>query len=256
MFVILSDTVNDLPDARQVSALDLTGFKDQIMGCAMQQPKQKFTADKWLVRLHNDSDLEYIIRNFQDGLDRPDMISIAEDAVKNPEFSYYRRLFSASMIWGFGGDREAGYGPWRTSRMMASEEFRETLNCTSNLVLAGSIGEAYDKFKIDGCGPAFFTKYFYFLGRAVNVNTCPLILDAMVARSLEILLGKNELRRYARVVRNEKKVIVYIHRVREKYLMYLELIRGWAQKLECAPDDLECFLYRSRPALCSILEVT
>jgi hypothetical protein len=39
------------------------------------------------------------------------------------------------MIWGLGGEeREIGYGSWRTSRMMTSEAFNETLEATSSLL--------------------------------------------------------------------------------------------------------------------------
>ena len=139
----------------------LTKFKNDIPGCAMRQADQKFTANTWKDKLRGDSDLDYIIEKFPCGLDRSDLTSIAEEAAKNRDVEHYRKLFLASMIWRFGGDREAGFGAWRTQQMMDSEHFDGTLKNTSDLVLEGRIRDAYDLFKIKWCGPAFFTKYFY-----------------------------------------------------------------------------------------------
>jgi hypothetical protein len=131
------------------------------------------------------------------------------------------------MIWGYGGDRAAAYGPWRTAQMMTSEDFNKTLKEASDIIRIGKIGEAYDRFvsgKVKWCRASFFTKYFYFLGRAVG-NTFPLILDSKVDGALKQVVGKSFLSG------------------REGYMEYLGLMSEWARGLGCAPDDIECFLY-------------
>jgi hypothetical protein len=219
----------------------------------MRQANQKFRVDRWKKKLPGDSDLDYIIERFPDGLGRSNLTSIAEEAAKNRNAEHYRRLFLASMIWGFGGDREDtidNRGPWRTQQITrnANPDFNEILKYASDVMLEGRIGEAYDLFKkVKWCGPAFFTKYLYFLGRGADKCRYPLILDTKVAKWLETLLGKDKLRQFVRVERNKKQEISSVLRgVGEEYEKYLDLMREWARKLGCAPDDIECFLYSTR----------
>jgi len=85
------------------------------------------------------------------------------------------------------------------------------------------------------------------LGRGADKCSYPLILDAKVAKWLEKLLGKDKLRQFVRVERNKRQVITSVLRaVGEEYERYLDLMREWARKLECTPDDIECFFYSSR----------
>jgi hypothetical protein len=223
----------------------LMKFKNQIEGRASNQSKQPFTASRWKDWLgrreyHLDimTDLNYIVDQFPSGLDRKDLKTIAQEAVKYPGLEHYTRLFLASMIWGYGGDREAGYGPWRTAQMMTSDEFMGTLKETSDRLLDGKIGEAYDRFvrgKVKQCRTPFFTKYFYFLGRVVGgdiySDTYPLILDSRVNEALKSreFVGKN--------------FLVYSRSGRDLYLEYLHFMGEWARRLGCASDDIECFLY-------------
>jgi len=154
----------------------------------------------------------------------------------------------ACMIWGYGGDREARYGPSRTAQMMTSEGFNVVLKETSDLIRSGKISEAYDRFdsgKIMQCGPAFFTKYFYFLGRGVGHDSYPLILDRRVAKALGQLLGNENLTRFVSLNRRTDQILIDRGREqRDKYLHYLGLMWKWAKQLGCKSDDIECFLYK------------
>ncbi len=207
--------------------------RDQIVNCAECQQPQNFTPRKWKDWLrkpeyHLDVSVSnYILGRFPRGLiGRKDLEPIAQEAVKEPNLEHYRRLFLASMIWGFAGDCEttdAGYGPWRAAQMMTSKDFDETLKKTSDLIRSGKIGEAYDKFDSAGikwCGPAFFTKYFYFLGRAVGTDY-PLILDRRVAQALgsKRLLGNDNLSRVVHV--NQRTCQISIDRGRKQRDKYL-----------------------------------
>jgi len=72
----------DVPDRLMKS-------RDQIVDCAVKQPKQKFTPSKWKDELgkpkyHLDvmADLNYIVDRFPCGLDRNDLEYLAQEAPK------------------------------------------------------------------------------------------------------------------------------------------------------------------------------
>ena len=65
------------------------------------------------------------------------------------------------MLWGYG---TVGYGPWRTQRMFATPDSGDMLQRAFGLIAENRIEEAYSGFRLDRCGPSFFTKFFYFAG--------------------------------------------------------------------------------------------
>jgi hypothetical protein len=160
------------------------------------------------------------------------------------------------MIWGygFGSGRDergvqAGYGPFRTARILdknpkfntileeVSSDLRGKMLSASNpRDFDEAIETAYDKVAYDPrvkwWGPAFFTKYLYFLGRAIDRHNCPLILDKKVVESLG-----NVSQRFARVEGQGLRPWT------EGYMRYLWNMREWTGQVGCLADDIECFLY-------------
>ena len=80
----------------------------------------------------------------------------------------------------------------------------------------------------------------------------PLILDAVVARSLEERCGLS-ISRYAKVSiypdnqKNARKGIVgkisAVNRYAQGYMNYLNDMDAWARHLEVTPDQIELFLF-------------
>ena len=88
------------------------------------------------------------------------------------------------------------------------------------------------------CGPNFFTKHFYFLGKALGQHRYPLIFDDRVAGGLVRLSAPSE--SVMQIVR------VSTDRSASAYLSYLRLAHAQADVIECEPDQVEYFLFTLR----------
>lgn len=150
------------------------------------------------------------------------------------------KLFIASMMWGYG---TVGYAAYRTCKMISSACFTSTIRRTYDLLQKGKVQEAYDAIDIPFCGSAFFTKFFYFSGYAIKDQFCYLILDSMVAKCLERLLGKSETKNFCKVLRNKEGQISSVGKFAHGYKCYLDLMQFWAKKLDCSPDAIELFMF-------------
>ena len=101
------------------------------------------------------------------------------------------RLWVATMMWGSGTTN--GRGPWRTADGLADPRLDATLSATAAAVRRGGIKDAHDGFKLDGCGEAFFTKWFWTVSLAGDIRPQPLILDKRVRSSLwHVMRGSSE----------------------------------------------------------------
>jgi len=116
------------------------------------------------------------------------------------------------------------------------------------LIQANKIQEVYNVFDVDGCGPAFFTKFFYFIGRALDIKPLPLILDTQVAKYLELICIQEgwKLDDFVAVSRDDKNRISSTGRNVEGYLRYIHSMNSWANQLGCNADDVELFMYMQR----------
>ena len=141
--------------------------------------------------------------------------------------------FVAIMTWGFG---TVGYGRWRTQRILI-----DTPNASARLAAAArtlaedGASAAYERLAshkdcgLRGLGPAFGTKYIYFIqprDQAVRA----LIFDRLVAdwlgreTNLGLSAGAWSVAMYAR---------------------YLDAMHAWASSLGCQPDDVETCIFRT-----------
>jgi len=252
-------------DGRLVGAIAtpciLIQSKEKISSCADRQEPQQFKYDKWreehledaIKQLGNAPKLcmNYFQR-YRDGLNRHDLTCLAQQAIESDTSEDYLRLFIGSMIWGYS---EAGYGPKRTSSIISANKnfFKRKLRDASSQFRSdfgkqaddNAIATLYDSLaQVTHWGSAFFTKYMYFLGRGIDNQNCPLILDTKVASSLDGM-PQVKIQDLARVQRRKDGRIEYVGRYREGYMKYLNQMRSWARELSCHPDDIECFLYES-----------
>lgn len=141
------------------------------------------------------------------------------------------RAFITVMAWGFGN---VGYGPYRTRRALASTpQAAARLQRVAAALFENGVYAAYgllgsaDQARLQGLGPAFGTKFLYFIQPA-DTSPRALILDETVASWLEeqgIRLNPNvwSVRTYAR---------------------YLELLHRWAELLAVTPEDVEYVIFR------------
>jgi hypothetical protein len=191
------------------------------------------------------SHLRAILPRFEDGIiTRGDVLAIGQMA------NYGRLdvtdLFAAAMIWGFG---TVGYGRWRVKQMFTVrgrdgrrvDTLKTHLERITEHLHKGRLLEAYEQVDICRCGPAFFTKYFYFVGLACKVQPLPLILDALVANSLKQFssLYFNPIARYG----------LGKSRSSLGYIAYVCDMNAWALDGGFSPDQLEMFLFSGDLAL-------
>lgn len=201
----------------------------------------EYVSKRWERHFPGDVSLKMVTEKYPGVITRGDLAQLARIAKRRRDDDSARALFLGAMLWGYG---TVGYGPYRTARMLGAPNARKVLVATLHYVLAGQIRKAYEEFRLPWCGPAFFTKYFYFAGLESDLRPRPLILDTVVANVLErwLRVGVNGI---ARVVR-EKGRITEIARDPDGYERYIQLLNGWAEELKCAPDGLELFLFNRR----------
>ena len=109
--------------------------------------------------------------------------SVQEAAVRDA----WPEALTGSYVWGQG---RTGYGPHRLREILAQPQAAASLERAAKTLQENGSVAAYRFLDgagaVKGLGPAFFTKYLYFLGLALNTSTGPraLILDQRVARTL------------------------------------------------------------------------
>ena len=199
----------------------------------------EFRESHWSRYLPADADLQVLCQSFPGALTRGDLAGLASMARKESSPASARRLFVGSMLWGYG---TVGYGPYRTAKMLACSDSLDMLHATLILLQDGRTAAAYERFRLPMCGPAFFTKFFYFVGLGCDSAHAPLILDSVVANALESEL-RVDIRRLARVTRDGSGRVSAVGRDADGYMRYLELLHTWADQLQCRPDSIELFLF-------------
>jgi hypothetical protein len=203
------------------------------------QQKMPYPVSTWSAQIGRDRDFQDVVRAYPKCLGRKDVAQQAAEARQEGTVASLRRLFIATMLWGYG---EVGYGPWRTREMLEDRRLPRTLQATFALLGEGRLLEAYRQFDVTRCGPAFFSKFFYFVGLGRRLDPCPLILDSRVAQSLGLLLGDG-LRTFASVTRGEDGSVAYVDRFAEGYERYVRTMNDWARQLGCRPDSIELLLF-------------
>ena len=139
--------------------------------------------------------------------------------------------FVAVMAWGYGG---VGYGPYRTWRILTAPDAGHRLAGAARRLRDHGAMAAYDCLsdggdcRLRGLGPAFGTKYLFFLPS--NAEPSALILDSLVAAWLK---------------RETDLDVNPVAWSGETYRSYLDQMHRWAASLGCAPDELECNVFQA-----------
>jgi len=150
--------------------------------------------------------------------------------------------FIAAMMWGHearAGSRRDSRGPWKVSKMLADMGTATRVIGNVQVDTPESIARSYNEFKLDRCGPNFFTKHFYFFGKARGIEKYPLIFDDRVAGG--ILKAQGIGVDVLEVVRPSAQ------RSAEAYMRYFEFVHREAAKIECQPDQVEYYLFNLQP---------
>ncbi|MFD3538682.1 hypothetical protein ACFWUQ_04185 [Streptomyces sp. NPDC058662] len=115
-------------------------------------------------------------------VDRAQVVEAVREAAARGEWA---RALVASYVWGQG---RTGYGPHRLRAVLAEPNLSDVLARAGTALRSEGAVEAYRLLSgaVRGWGPAFFTKYLYFLSVATDAPGTPraLILDQRVARVL------------------------------------------------------------------------
>lgn len=183
-------------------------------------------------------DLKKIRERCPREISHSDVQNFAHEAYSR-NYPKIRRFFLACMIWGYGLDDN---GPLNTKQSLLDSNLERVLNSTVRLLRKGQIKKAYDAFKLKGCGPAFFTKLFYFVGLEWRVKPLPLILDSHVASFLDRLRVKERFDYLSLFSRTSPSG--HVCRYGKGYLEYIHSMNDWAVELVCSPDNIERFMYR------------
>ncbi len=149
--------------------------------------------------------------------------------------------FLAAMIWGHeapAGSKKDGRGPWKVSEMFSDPEASIKLLESTRVGNEEQIRTSYRQLNkgLKRCGPNFFSKHFYFLGKARGTKSYPLILDDRVAAGLAALTpGCFDFFGIVKVVAARRP---------ESYLEYLSWARRQAENVKCDLDQVEYFLFK------------
>ena len=148
--------------------------------------------------------------------------------------------FMLTMIWGHEateGGRRDGRGPWKLMQMFKDRTKTDEVIQSINLSTDESLMDSYRKVdkNVDRCGPNFFTKHFYFLGKALGMKNYPLIFDDRVANGL--------IQRMLPDVGILSLVSVTTMRRPEAYMSFVRLAHEIAKAAEAKPDQVELFLF-------------
>jgi len=110
---------------------------------------QSIRYDKWQWKgwLKSDRDFSYIVEAYPQSITRADLTVMSREAHQLKDDELNRRLFLASMIWGFGTSDNRG--PWRVSEMMRNVDSSDVLRRSLSLISDGRIVDAYRGFHVN-----------------------------------------------------------------------------------------------------------
>ncbi len=207
----------------------LKKFETQIRAAEPEKQAIAYYPETWMKHLANDVGLEFIVKRFPHKVSRQDLFDQASAARYSGQTVDLQRLFIGTMIWGYG---TGGRGPWRTAQMIGTPGYSQLLKSTFERVIRGDLEEVYRQFNLKWCGPAYFTKFFYFIGKGWGMQKYPLILDSRVKGAFS-LIGEN-----VGIFSNYKDWFP------EGYPRYVKAMHSWAAELNCHADQIEYFLFK------------
>ena len=217
----------------------LQNNKSDILEAFAHATGSPYDTQKWRDSFPDDDDLSDILKRFPGRITRTNVRTISEEA-RAGGYHEVHKLFLASMVWGWAGIPD---GPSKTRRMLSAQTAEEMLRATARRIEGSKIDEAYRHFDLPPCIPAFFTKFFYFVGLGAETRPLPLVLDHWVAVALERICAEEGWKAAEFVKRTGWNV----ERYPEGYVRYVCCMSSWAEALGCGyrkADSIEYFLFK------------
>jgi hypothetical protein len=158
-------------------------------------------------------------------LSRRDVFRLVGDLLSD-----WERVLVVVNAWGYG--KRASYGPYRTAVVLAqSERFAAASSEAHRLLRAKGVEEAFyflnNDGHVPGWGPAFFTKFLYFVGEPQTTQA--LILDARLAEAVHRIVPGSSFRSAGWTT--------------PQYAFYVALMQRIAAMFEVTPDEAEATLF-------------
>jgi hypothetical protein len=218
-----------IPDDQHAIIRDLNVDAHRTI-CVYEYWESKFASGSYLA-----SHIETVKKYLGDDFTRSELVTFYQLENIKPETK-----FISAMLWGNeapAGSKRDSRGPWRLSKMFSKPEDAQAAIRSVSLNTENSIVEAYKNLDraLGGCGPNFFTKHFYFLGKAQNLELYPLIFDDRVANGLVKIALSN----YSQL----NMVQVSARRNPNSYLQYLSFAQKEAKRIGCNLDQIEYYLF-------------
>jgi hypothetical protein len=168
--------------------MNITPYLNEINNLNPLEQRLNYYPEHWVNYNYNNprvnTEIIQITNQFNHSLSRNEIINY----LRLPNRSLLRG-FIMTMMWGHGfeiGRHPDNRGPWKLSRMLNDLDTSEAIinNAQTHLINNDIIAACLEFNGIDRCGVSFFSKYFYFLGRALDMNVYPIIFDSRVANSI------------------------------------------------------------------------
>lgn len=186
------------------------------------QPAIAWPRERWIDAL---PDHERVFRGLPDTLGRGTIRHVVSSAIARGDVL---DGFLACMAWGYG---QVGYGPHRVAKILdnAGDTAHARLSAVAIAAASGRAVHAYglmaDTCRLEGLGPAFGTKFIYFVDRR------GLILDRVVALSFaEVSSARVDTTRWDS----------------STYAKYLDAMSTWAGALRVEADELEQIMFMAQ----------
>lgn len=176
--------------------MNLIPYQDAINNLNPLGQRLYFNPDHWRNFNYNNqlvsNDMVFISENYQNGISRQDIINYFRQ-----ENCSLLKGFLMTMVWGHGFSehgRADNRGPWKVSQMLINfDNAIQILENAKNCLIENNLQSAHSSFEnMQRCRVNFFSKYLYFLGRALNMQRYPLIFDARVARTIGQLTSTSQ----------------------------------------------------------------
>jgi hypothetical protein len=201
-----------------------------------QQRAFRYSLERWRAWTGHLDGVGEVLDGLPRALDRRTTAMVVDHALPGNVAA----AFTVAMIWGHG---TSGYGPYRTARVLTgsrepaglplSPAVEDRLRESATVARERGPVEGYRYLnnspgKIAGLGPAFFTKWLYFVTVRGSVGTASAapVLDALVlrwlaARAMPLRAGSTD-----------------------DYARYVELLSSWGKPHGLAPAEVEERIFR------------
>jgi len=219
--------------------MNLLPYRETINDLNILEPRASFNSGHWLnFEYGNDlitTKVNEITENYFERISRQDIIAYLSDHNNS-----LMTGFIMSMIWGHGytgNNRPDNRGPWKLARMLSNLGTADGIfqDVYASLSESNIINAHRAFIPMPRCRVAYFSKFLYFLGKALQMINYPLIFDKRVATGIATLGLEDSVLRHTLDVNPNPDAI--------SYNVYVTEIHRNAELLHVDADKIEFFLF-------------